>query len=43
LPKPPARRCHVYTSPHLVRFNERIVLAGKAVDDARLIDAFRAL
>lgn len=33
-------RVHVYTSPHLVRFNERIVLAGKPVDDARLIDAF---
>ena len=33
-------RCHVYTSPHLVRFNERIVLAGEIVDDARLEDAF---
>ena len=33
-------RVHVYTSPHLVRFNERIVLAGQRVDDARLIDAF---
>ncbi|MBI1400058.1 folylpolyglutamate synthase/dihydrofolate synthase family protein [Hyphomonas sp.] len=28
---------HVFTSPHLVRFNERIRLAGKLVDDARLI------
>src|SRR3954454_18437276 len=27
---------HVYTSPHLVRFNERIRLAGEIVDDARL-------
>ncbi|MGZ8283888.1 MAG: bifunctional folylpolyglutamate synthase/dihydrofolate synthase [Allosphingosinicella sp.] len=27
---------HVYTSPHLVRFNERIRLAGRLVDDARL-------
>jgi dihydrofolate synthase/folylpolyglutamate synthase len=27
---------HVYTSPHLVRFNERIRLAGKLVDDAAL-------
>ena len=33
-------RVHVYTSPHLVRFNERITLAGEAVDDAGLIDAF---
>lgn len=29
---------HVYTSPHLVRFNERIRLAGRLVDDAALID-----
>ena len=27
-------RVHVYTSPHLVRFNERIRLAGKLIDDA---------
>jgi dihydrofolate synthase / folylpolyglutamate synthase len=27
---------HVYTSPHLVRFNERIRLAGDLVDDGRL-------
>ncbi|MFP4519218.1 MAG: bifunctional folylpolyglutamate synthase/dihydrofolate synthase [Oceanicaulis sp.] len=33
-------RVHVYTSPHLVRFNERIVLAGAIVDDARLKAAF---
>ncbi|MCK0206916.1 bifunctional folylpolyglutamate synthase/dihydrofolate synthase [Starkeya koreensis] len=33
------RRVHVYTSPHLVRFNERIRLAGTLVDDARLTDA----
>jgi dihydrofolate synthase/folylpolyglutamate synthase len=30
---------HVYTSPHLVRFNERIRLAGQLADDARLIEA----
>jgi dihydrofolate synthase/folylpolyglutamate synthase len=30
------KRVHVYTSPHLVRFNERIRLAGTLVDDARL-------
>jgi len=29
---------HVYTSPHLVRFNERIVLAGEEVSDDMLID-----
>jgi dihydrofolate synthase/folylpolyglutamate synthase len=29
---------HVFTSPHLVRFNERIRLAGEIVYDARLID-----
>jgi dihydrofolate synthase/folylpolyglutamate synthase len=27
---------HVYTSPHLVRFNERIRLAGRLIDDATL-------
>ena len=27
---------HVYTSPHLVRFNERIRLAGKLIDDEAL-------
>jgi dihydrofolate synthase/folylpolyglutamate synthase len=27
---------HVYTSPHLVRFNERIRLAGKLIDDSLL-------
>ncbi len=30
---------HVYTSPHLVRFNERIVVAGNEIADADLIDA----
>jgi dihydrofolate synthase/folylpolyglutamate synthase len=27
---------HVFTSPHLVRFNERIRVAGQLIDDARL-------
>ncbi len=36
------KRVHVYTSPHLVRFNERIRLAGELVDDAALGDAFDA-
>ncbi|MGQ0664266.1 MAG: bifunctional folylpolyglutamate synthase/dihydrofolate synthase [Pseudomonadota bacterium] len=29
-------RCHVYTSPHLVRFNERIRLAGQLIADGEL-------
>ena len=37
------KRCHVYTSPHLVRFNERIRLGtdGRLVSDEKLIDALR--
>ena len=37
-------RCHVYTSPHLVSFNERIRLAGRLIDDdtlARLLQLLR--
>ena len=30
------RRVHVFTSPHLVRFNERIRLAGSLIGDDRL-------
>ena len=30
------KRVHVYTSPHLVRFHERIRLAGKLVDEDEL-------
>jgi dihydrofolate synthase / folylpolyglutamate synthase len=30
------KRVHVYTSPHLVRFAERIRLAGKLIDEAAL-------
>ena len=30
------KRVHVYTSPHLVRFNERIRIAGRLIDDAAL-------
>lgn len=29
-------KCHVYSSPHLVRFNERIRLAGMLIDDEAL-------
>ncbi|WP_093809465.1 folylpolyglutamate synthase/dihydrofolate synthase family protein [Stappia sp. ES.058] len=35
-------KVHVYTSPHLVSFNERIRIAGRLVDDARLIGALDA-
>jgi dihydrofolate synthase/folylpolyglutamate synthase len=30
------KKVHVYTSPHLVRFNERIRIAGSLIDDALL-------
>ncbi|MEP6785043.1 MAG: folylpolyglutamate synthase/dihydrofolate synthase family protein [Sphingomonadales bacterium] len=30
------QRVHVYTSPHLVRFNERIRIAGKLIEDSAL-------
>ena len=32
------KKVHAYTSPHLVRFHERIRLAGRLVDDAQLAD-----
>lgn len=31
------KRVHVYTSPHLIKFNERIVLAGHEIDDRHLL------
>jgi len=37
------RSCHVYTSPHLVRFNERIRIAGRLIDDAALAHYLRAV
>ncbi len=36
------KRVHVYTSPHLVRFHERIRLAGTLVAEDRLVDALRS-
>ena len=36
-------RTGVYTSPHLVHFEERLRLDGVAVDGARLVDAFAAV
>jgi dihydrofolate synthase/folylpolyglutamate synthase len=34
-------RAHVYTSPHLVRFNERIRIAGMLIGDAPLAELLR--
>jgi dihydrofolate synthase/folylpolyglutamate synthase len=34
-------RAHAYVSPHLVRFNERIILYGEAVSDADLLCALK--
>ena len=31
-------RCHVFTSPHLIRFHERIVIAGKEIAAGPLVD-----
>ncbi len=31
-------KAHVYTSPHLVHFRERIVIAGKEISDEALVD-----
>ena len=36
-------RVHVYTSPHLVRFNERIRVAGEMVSDAALAATLEAV
>jgi dihydrofolate synthase/folylpolyglutamate synthase len=36
-------RVHVYTSPHLVRFNERIRVAGELVSDADLLAAMEQI
>ncbi len=36
-------RVHVYTSPHLVRFNERIRIAGELVSDEALEAAFEEI
>ncbi len=37
------KRVHVYTSPHLVRFNERIRVAGELASDADLIAAMEEI
>jgi len=37
------RRVGLYTSPHLVRFNERIAIDGEAIRDADVIEAHEAV
>jgi len=32
------KRVHAFTSPHLVRYNERVRIAGKLIEDARLAE-----
>ncbi|MEO8752765.1 MAG: bifunctional tetrahydrofolate synthase/dihydrofolate synthase, partial [Casimicrobiaceae bacterium] len=36
-------RAGLYTSPHLLRYNERVRIAGREATDAELIDAFNAV
>lgn len=36
-------RTGLYTSPHLVRYNERIKIAGREIDDEALVKAFEAV
>ena len=36
-------RCGLYTSPHLLRYNERIAIDGIEVDDDSLCEAFEAV
>lgn len=37
------RKVGVYTSPHLVRYNERIVVQGRAASDDRIVSAFERI
>lgn len=36
-----SKRVHVFTSPHLIHFNERIRIAGRLVTDAELLSVFK--
>jgi dihydrofolate synthase/folylpolyglutamate synthase len=36
-------RCGTYTSPHILRFNERIRIAGEAATDTGIVHAFEAV
>ncbi|MDH3321028.1 MAG: bifunctional tetrahydrofolate synthase/dihydrofolate synthase [Betaproteobacteria bacterium] len=38
-----SRRVGLYTSPHLLRYNERVRIAGQEVPDAPLVQAFAAV
>ena len=33
----------IYTSPHLVRFNERICVNGEQISDAKVVEAYEAV
>lgn len=35
------KTCHVYTSPHLVKFNERIQINGRDIEDKYLLDVLK--
>ena len=35
------KKVHVFTSPHLVRYNERVVLAGQEIDNRMLLDVLQ--
>lgn len=37
------KKTHIYTSPHLIRFNERIILAGQEVEDGLLLKALQKI
>ena len=37
------KRVGAFTSPHLLRYNERVRVAGSDVDDATLLDAFECI
>ncbi|MCA8889126.1 MAG: bifunctional folylpolyglutamate synthase/dihydrofolate synthase [Parvularculaceae bacterium] len=36
-------RVDVFSSPHLIRYNERIILAGREIEDAQFLDAIRRI
>ena len=36
-------RTGLYTSPHLLRYNERVRIAGREADDAELVAAFEKI
>ncbi|MEZ5896314.1 MAG: folylpolyglutamate synthase/dihydrofolate synthase family protein [Parvularculaceae bacterium] len=36
-------RVDVFSSPHLIRYNERIILAGREIEDAQFLDAIRQI